>query len=137
MWNRPCCWDPAVGTSHHLSSATFPWICTGTATHNNAQHDDDDGERSNHTNYILSHSLALQKLEDEDLGKPEKMAEEQQESKFYQIVAMAIVIGLSTILFVLFGLEKTGTYDGVDSINTGDVATKNSETLEVRGPFTK
>ena len=81
--------------------------------------------------------MALQKLEDEDLGKPEKMAEEQQESKFYQIVAMAIVIGLSTILFVLFGLEKTGTYDGVDSINTGDVATKNSETLEVRGPFTK
>jgi hypothetical protein len=57
-----------------------------------------------------------------------------QESKFYQTAAMAIVIGVVTLVFVLFGLEKTGKYDGTEEAKA---ATKNSETLEVRGPFTK
>lgn len=59
-------------------------------------------------------------------------------SQFYQTVVAVIVIGLATLIFVLFGLEKTGKYDGDDSKRPADgVATKNSETLEVRGPFTK
>lgn len=57
-----------------------------------------------------------------------------QESKFYQNVVMAIVIGVISIIFILFGLEKSGTYDEKVAPKT---ATKNSETLEVRGPFTK
>ena len=59
--------------------------------------------------------------------------EQLQESKFFQTVAIAIVIGVIGLFFVLFGLEKTGKYDG----DAPKAATKNSETLEVRGPFTK
>ena len=64
------------------------------------------------------------------------MQEEQQESKFYQTMVVAIVVGLATIFFVLFGLEKSGKYEGDDTAPV-DIATKNSETLEVAGPYTK
>lgn len=58
-----------------------------------------------------------------------------QESKFFQTAALAIVVGLVSVIFILFGLEKSGKYDIEDK--AGGVATKNSEKLEVRGPFTK
>lgn len=64
------------------------------------------------------------------------MDEEQQQSKFFQTAALAVVVGLVSIIFVLFGLEKSGKYDDVEE-KKSSIATKNSETLEVRGPFTK
>jgi hypothetical protein len=66
------------------------------------------------------------------------MDEEQvQQSKFFQTAAAVIVIGLATVFFVLFGLEKSGNYDADGDKKSSDIATKNSETLEVGGPYTK
>lgn len=64
-----------------------------------------------------------------------------EQSRFYQTIAVACVVGLASIAVVLFGLEKTGKHDLDDKKKKkrkpDEVATKNSETLEVRGPFTK